>query len=403
MKLLKLSKSKKEERINDEALLALDVGTSFVKACVFKVVENKIHILGYGRAAQQSEAMKGAMIINLQNVIENCDLAIGEAVRDLEGDLPKKVIMGIAGELVRGETIMAKYEREKPDEYINEKEINKVIEKVRDRAFSNVKAEIAEETGLLEDQIEEISSVVSDTFIDGFRVTNPLKFKGKKINFRVFSTFAPSIHLNSLRTIAKSLGFEILSIIVEPYAVTRAYKGVTKDDFSAVFIDVGGGTTDIAIVQKGGIMGTKMMAFGGKVFTKRLEAFYDTNFKEAEKLKIDYSERSLSEKRSSEINKILSKDAKIWVEGVGLALAEFEDIENYPTKFLLCGGGALLNEIKKSLVEYPWLQTLRFEKFPDVDFIHPSDLKGIVDDKNLLKDVADVAPASLAYMAIELQ
>jgi cell division protein FtsA len=403
MKLPLLKKSKKKKKVENETLLALDVGTSFVKACVFKVLDGKVHILGYGRSAQQSDAMKGAMIINLQNVIENCDLAIGEAVRDLPDELPSKVILGIAGELVKGVTIMAKYDREDSDEKISKKEIGKVIERVRSRAFKDVKSEIALETGLLEGQIEEIDSVVNDTFIDGFRVTNPVGFQGEEINFRVFSTFAPSIHLNSLRTIAQALGFETLGIIVEPYAITRAFDGGLKDDFNAVFIDVGGGTTDVALVHKGGIMGTKMMAFGGKVFTKRLEKGFDINFNEAEKLKLSYSERETSDKRSEEIKKLFEADAKVWVNGVELAMSEFEDVETYPSKFLLCGGGSLLGEVKRALVEHPWLQSLRFEKFPDVDFISPTDLKSIVDDRGLLKDVSDVAPAALAYMALELK
>jgi cell division protein FtsA len=403
MKLPFLKPKTKDADVEGETLLALDVGTSYVKACVFKVVKNQVHVLGYGRALQQSEAMKGAMIINLQNVIENCDLAIGDAVRDLGEDLPKRAIIGIAGELVKGVTIMARYEREDPDKKIEQKEIEQVVENVRTRAFSDVKSEIAEDTGLLEEQIEEISSVVNDTFIDGFRVTNPLGFQGKDINFRVFATFAPSIHVNSLKTIAQSLGFEILSIIVEPFAITKAYEGAARDDFDAIFIDIGGGTSDIAVVYKGGIMGTKMMAFGGKVFTKRLSLNFDLSFDKAEKLKLEYSERDLTEKRMEEIKKVFEEDAKVWVDGVELALREFEDVKTYPSKFLLCGGGALLPEIKKSIVEHPWLQVLRLRKFPDVDFIHPQDLKGIVDENKLLKDVSDVAPAALAYMALELR
>ncbi len=402
MKLPFLSR-KKNESIKDETLLALDVGTSFVKACVFRIVENKVHILGYGKASQQSEAMKGAMIVNLQTVIENCDLALGEAVRDLDGEeLPQKAILGIAGELVKGVTIMAKYEREDPDGKISKKEIDDVVGKVRSSAFQDVKSEIAQETGLLEEQVEEINSVVNDTFIDGFRIANPLGFQGKSINFRVFSTFSPSIHLNSLRSIAQTLGFEILEIVVEPYAITRAFSGASKEDFNAIFVDIGGGTSDVAVVHKGGIMGTKMIAFGGKVFTKRLAENYSTGFKEAEEMKLNYSERELSEGKEKQVGKILEQDAKVWVDGVELALEEFDDVNVYPSRFLLCGGGALLPEIKRSLVEHPWLQVLRFRKFPEVDFINPSNLKDIVDEKKFFKDVSDIAPAALAYMGLEI-
>lgn len=404
MKLPFLSKkNESSSKVEDEeTLLALDVGTSFVKAVAFKVIRGEVHILGYGKAAQQSEAMKGAMIVNLQNVIENCDLAIGEAVRELKEELPQKVILGIAGELVKGVTIMANYDREDPDVKIEKKEIEEVVQKVRGKAFGDVKGEIADETGLLTDQIEEISSIVNDTYIDGFRVTNPLGFQGKQITFRVFSTFAPSIHLNSLKSIAQSLGLDIIDIIVEPYAVIRAYEGAASEDFNAVFIDIGGGTSDVAVVHKGGILGTKMFSFGGKVFTKRLEVDFDLSFPQAEKLKLEYSERELSEKRSRKIRDKLVQDCKVWVDGVAMALEEFEDIDTYPSKILLCGGGALLPEIKKSLVEFPWLQTIRVEKFPDVDFISPLKLKKIKDERNLLKDVSDVAPAALAYMALEV-
>ncbi len=350
MKLPFKLKTKGDVKIEDENLISLDVGTSFVKACVFNITRNNVHILGYGKAEQQTEAMKGAMITNLQNVIENCDLAIGEAVREITNDLPTKVIIGIAGELVKGVTIMANYEREKPDEKIEKKEIEKVIEKVRERAFSGVKNEIAQETGLLEEQIEEISSVVNDTYIDGFRVTNPLGFQGKQITFRVFSTFAPSIHINSLKSIAQALGLEILSIVVEPYAIIRAFEGAARDNFNAIFVDIGGGTTDVAVVSKGGIMGTKMFAFGGKVFTKRLEVSFNLNFHDAEKLKISYSEREISNEKSEKISSVLKEDSKIWVEGLSIALEEFDDVEVYPSKILLCGGGALLPEIKSSII-----------------------------------------------------
>ena len=111
----------------------------------------------------------------------------------------------------------------------------------------------------------------------------------------------------------------------------------------------------------------------------------------------------LSEKRHEEVKALFNADSKVWVDGVELALKEFEDVKVYPQKFLLCGGGTLLSNIKTSLMEHPWLQVLRFERFPEVEFISPKNLKGIVDEQGLLKDVSDVAPAALAYMVLELK
>lgn len=394
-------KSKTQAGNPDEPLLALDVGTTVVKAVLFEVKSGEAIILGYGKVPQKSNSMKGAMIVDIEAVVESCDMAIGHAVKDYSENLPSRVIIGIAGELVRGVTIMANYDREDHDTKIESYELDEVIEKVRDSAFTDAVDEVAEETGLLVDQIEEISSTINDTYIDGFRVQNPLGFQGKEVMFRVFSTFAPSIHLNSLKTIAEELKLEILDIIVEPYAITRAFRGARKDEFSAIFIDIGGGTTDVAVVHNGGIVGTKMFAFGGNLFTKRVEYIFDCTFEEAEEMKLEYSNGVLSEKKTAKIKEAFYEDAKVWVNGVELALKDFEDIDVYPSHIFLCGGGSQLPDIKESLVEHPWLQVLRIQKFPDISFITPDQLENIIDDKKYLQDKADVTPAGLAYMALE--
>lgn len=382
--------------------VALDVGTVFVKALIYSIEDERIVVKGYGKIRQQEDVMRSGMIINLERVISNCDLAIGKAVENLRDEaLPKEMSVGIAGELVQGITIMANYERENPKDKIDKDEIKEVIERVRSNAFNDAKKEIAEHTGLIDEQIEEIDSVVNDTFIDGFRVANPIGFQGKEVSFRVFSTFAPSLHINSLKTISESLDLKLNSIVVEPYAVTRSFKGSKKDEFSAIFIDVGGGTSDVALVHEGGIIGTKMIAFGGNLFSKRLEKEFNIPFKKAEELKIQYSEGQLNDEKSRKIKEILKQDAQVWADGIQLALEEFDDVKNYPTQILLCGGGSLLPEIKEALLDHPWLQVLRFSKFPDIQHITPDKIASLVDNNKLLKGTMDIAPAALAYMSLE--
>jgi len=74
---LKKGKAKIE---GEEILLALDVGTKFVKAVLFKVIDNKVNVIGYARTPQQSNSMHSAMIINLQNVIATTDICVGQAL-----------------------------------------------------------------------------------------------------------------------------------------------------------------------------------------------------------------------------------------------------------------------------------------------------------------------------------
>lgn len=413
MKLPFLSKTNKTD---NEVLLALDVGTEFVKAVIFTVEEGdtSIKVLGYGRSRQHGSAMKGAMVINIDHVVNACDKAIGEALNNADEIMskelgveyvtpaPEKVLLGIAGELVKGVTIIADYSREEPDVKIEQKEIDEVITSIKEYSFNQAINDISEETGIETKRLQEINSKINATYIDGVQVDRPLGMTGENISYRVFSTFAPSLHLNSLKEIASQLGLEILTIEVEPYAIARAVKDAKSEKFSAVIIDIGGGTTDIAVIERGSVIATKMFAYGGKVFTKRISNKLKVQIEDAEKIKVDYSNGAVNETQARAIREMLTKDCLVWAQGVELSLSEIEDIDSYPTVFYLCGGGSGLPEIKESLQEYAWLQSLPFAKHPKIEYLYPKQLEDINDVSRSITGPEDIAPLALARMYFEL-
>lgn len=403
----------------EDIYLALDIGTEFVKAALFSVdfTSLKIAIKGYSKVRQHSSAMQGAMIVNLENVISACDRAIGEALLDAdaianknlpEGEepyrtpIPTRTVMGIAGELVQGITIMADYTREDPDSKIDETEMAEVIAHVKQQAFADAATDIAEDIGIPVAALQELNSKINATYIDGVKVDNPLGFTGSEVTYRVFSTFAPSLHVNSLKEIAASLGLEVLSIEVQPYAIARAIKGARSKEFSAVIIDVGGGTTDVAVVDQGGIVGTKMFAFGGRVFSRRIQKDLDLELHDAEQMKVEYADGKLTKDKEIQIRKALKKDINIWAEGVELSLEELDDLDKYPTQFYLCGGGSALPEVRQVLLEHPWLQVLPFRKYPKTSMLFPNQLVDIEDQTGRIIDPSDVTPLALARMILEL-
>lgn len=408
MKIPFFGKNKKNaEPDKQEVLLALDIGTQFVKAVIFRIIDNQVHVIGYARTPQQSNSMYSAMIVNLKNVITTTDICVGKALavaEKIEGgavDLPEKVILGIAGELVKGVTIAADFERENPDKKIEQKEINEVVGMVKEQMFDKVHEDIAEELGLKKEQIEEIDTKLVAAHIDDVKIDNPLGFTGTQAEFSIYTTFSPSIHLNSLKELADQLGLEIMQIVVEPYAIARSVKEAHNENFSGIFIDIGGGTTDLAVVDKGTVMGTKMFAFGGQVFTKRIAKTFDIEMEEAEKLKIEYADKKLTDVKMKQIEKAFDKDVKIWTQGIELALEEFEDVDEFPAQMYFCGGGAHLPDIRSALIAHPWIQVLPFKKFPKMSYIYPNQLGGLIDQTKLLIDPIDVAPASLALMTLE--
>ena len=210
------------------------------------------------------------------------------------------------------------------------------------------------------------------------------------------------IHLGAVHSIADELGLELLSIAAEPYAVARSVDYDDVLDFNAIFIDIGGGTSDIAVVRNGGLEGTKMFAFGGRAFTKKLAQELGVPFEEAENLKISYAEGKLGADVTEKIDKILANDCQVWLGGVELSLAEFAESDVLPSKILLCGGGSALPGIKKALSSQEWVKSLPFAKAPSVSFLQPKDVARIIDRTEELKNPQDVTPMGLANLALDI-
>lgn len=387
--------------------LAVDIGTEFVKSAVFKVEDEEVVILGYSRIKQKESSMYAAFIINLQAVIEACDKGIGEAVAQAmqkEGEdfvIPSDVIIGIAGELVHGVTIMVNVERDNPSSKITQREVDKFVEKVKKYTFSSTVEEISREMGLKASQVIEVNTAINSVYIDGIKVSNPLGYTGNELIYKVFSTFAPKIHLDSINQVTNALNLKLSKIVVEPYALAVGLQNMRDPNANAIIIDVGGGTTDVALVSNGDIVGTKMFAIGGKVFTKRVQRELGVSYEEAEKIKIDYSNGAVDKDTDQKLTKAFEMDISTWLTGVEIALEGFQDVEEFPSQIYICGGGALLPEIQEGLLTYPWLQTLNFKKFPKVSFMFPNALNGVLDRTKSATLPMDVTPLALARMYLD--
>lgn len=267
-----LSKILGFRNISNKYFLSLDIGTEVVKALIFKINEDSGsgEVVGVGRTRQGLKDMHSGAVSDIAGVIANSRRAI-EIAREMAGAKKvEKAIIGIAGELVKGTTTTVHYERIRPEMRIDLPELKNIIQKVQWKAFDRIRQQLAWETGHSEIEVKLINAVIVDVRIDGYKVTNPVGFQGRDVSIAVFNAYAPMVHLGALQTIGDELNLELLSIAAEPYAVAKSMGVDDITDFSAVFVDIGGGTTDIAVVRNGGLEGTKMFALGGRAFTKRL-------------------------------------------------------------------------------------------------------------------------------------
>jgi cell division protein FtsA len=384
------------------ACTALDIGTEFVKALVFEMDDDAVGtVRGVGRKRQGLAHMQSGTVTDINAVVDNCSVALQEA-EEMAGFRPTQCVIGIAGELVKGFTTTHSQERRHSDVPISDAELQKLIDGVQQEALREAERAITWETGLGQVDVRLVHAAVTGAQIDGYPVTNPVGFRGRHVKISVFNAFAPLVHLGALQTVAQQLELELLEVVAEPYAVARVLANEQVQQSGALFVDIGGGTTDVALVRNGGIEGTRMFALGGRAFTKSIADRLDLPFPRAEELKLDYA-RGLAVERRAEIAGIVSDDVAIWAAGVELVLDELASGDLLPGRIYICGGGSHLPEIGGILREESFWRRLPFSRPPELVVMAPSQVERIHDATHLLVDQQDVTPMGLAYQAIELQ
>jgi len=388
-------------------LVALDIGTEFVKALTGEVkidpasgAPTEVDIIGVGRQRQRLTDMQGGAVTDITGVVENCDAALKMAEK-MSGVVAKDVVIGIAGELVKGASTVVRYKRASPSEPITMAELRKILDRVQYRAFERAREQLTWETGFKEIEVKLVNTAIVDVQIDGYRVTNPVGFQGRDVSIQLFNAFAPMVHLGALQTVASDLDLNLISIAAEPFAVAKSVGGQDSSEFSAIFIDIGGGTTDIALVNNGGVEGTKMFAIGGRAFTKRIAQVANTSFEKAEEMKIAYSTGKLGPRAIKVVEEAVNADIQVWLSGVELSLAEFDRVDHLPAKILLCGGGTGLPQIMDALKGKDWFKNLPFARKPVVNHISPAEVNRVIDKTGKLTSFADITPMGLANLGLD--
>lgn len=370
----------------DNYIVALDIGTEFVKALIAEVKGDALEVIGAGRTQQELSDMHSGAIADIGSVVRNCEQALAEA-EEQAGLQAKRVVIGIAGELVKGVTNTIRYRRPQPDRPLDNAEMEFIIEKVHERAQAKAQKQIALETGNEDVEVKLVNSALVSIHIDGYKVSNPIGFQGRDVAVQIYTAFAPMVHIGALERVADELSLELLAVAAEPFAVSRSVLGDdASSNFTAILADVGGGTTDIAVVNDGGVEGTKMFGIGGRSFTRTIATDMDLSYKDAEKLKLNIENDSIKPQVKKQLDESVEKTLEVWISGVELALSEFDSVDHLPHRILLCGGGASLSRLVDALGEDDWHKELPFTRKLSVHRIKPEDVVGISDGSGKVTD-----------------
>jgi cell division protein FtsA len=389
---------KSQPKAQSKYIVSLDIGTEVMKGLLFSMSGLGVDVWQSYQVKQQTHAMRSGMILNEETVIENARLCVQKLVEKLDPDeVPTKMVLGMAGELVNGISIRVSYDRgNDARKKITTDEANSVIENVIGDILTKGKGELAKRLDTTEDNVEVLQISVTGLFADGLKVSTMEGLAPDEVVLNLYASFAPKAYIKTLKNISQAIGLEIASIVTQPFAVSRSFAGSTDSQFSAIFIDVGGGTTDVALVQGGDTIQTQMYAFGGRAFSKKIAQSMDVTFTVAEGRKLKYATGELPLDLRDEVRRLIAPDVQLWLDALVVAMEEFENVTEFPPQFYLCGGGAMLPDLKEAILAYPWHKYLPFGRSAKVMLVTPDKLERVYDKSGLLVHPYDVTPTALA-------
>lgn len=395
----------------DTYLVALDIGTEYVKALIGRVPGRQpgapaprgevddVEIIGVGRQHQNLSDMQAGAIADIASVVDNCDKALALA-EEQAGVSVRTGVIGIAGELVKGTTTTVRVSRREPNKPLDLAEMERIIKLVQERAEFKAQQQLAVELGGKDVQVRLVNSALVSIEIDSYPVTNPIGFQGKDVVVQLYTAFAPMIHIGALERTAQELDLDLLAVAAEPFAVARSVIGDNPNaNLSAILMDVGGGTTDIAVINDGGVQGTKMFGIGGRAYTRSIERDLGVEFEQAEKFKLGRA--ALPDQKAKAADRALNKTLDVWISGVELALSEFTKLDHLPHRIFLCGGGSSLDMLMERLQTSDWYRELPFARRPVVQHIRPDQVAGIIDKTGDVNDHTFITAMGLLRVGMD--
>ncbi len=259
-----------ELRETGDLVAGLDIGTTKVLAVIGEVFDDRIDVIGVGTAA--SSGLKKGVVVNIEGTVK----AIREAVRiasDMAGCDIETVYVGIAGNHIKGFNspgIIAVNNQE-----IKEKDIEAVI-----RAAQTVK---------ISDNQQIVHVLPQEYMVDDHTgIQNPLGMTGVRLVTNVHIVTADVTALHNLVTSCNRAGLAVSEIVLESVASSHAVLEKDEMELGVALVDIGGGTTDVAIFCNGTIKHTWELALGGNNLTSDLSVGLRTPLLEAEELKYMY-------------------------------------------------------------------------------------------------------------------
>jgi cell division protein FtsA len=278
-----LSDSNDENR--NPIIVGLDIGTTKIVAIAGrKNAFGKLEILGFGRA--NSNGVQHGMVVNIEQTMK----AIQQALQNCHKSNPRlkieDVYVGIAGHHIKSLQTRGDIVRQDNEDEITQKEIDQLI---ADQYKTYIPAG------------DEIIDIIPQEFtVDSFpNIIDPIGYNGRKVgaNFHIITGDRNAIrHIN--RSVEKS-NLKIKDLVLQPLASAAAVMGDEDFEAGVAIVDIGGGTTDLAIFYEGVLKSTAVIPFGGENITKDIKMGLGVLKTQAEQMKVQFGSALADEAKSN--------------------------------------------------------------------------------------------------------
>jgi cell division protein FtsA len=273
-----------------EILVGLDIGTTKICAIVGELTDDGIDIIGIG--SHPSKGLRKGVVVNIETTVNSIQRAIDEA-EAMAGTEITHVYTGIAGGHIKsfgGRGVVALKDRE-----VREADVARVIEQAK---TVNIPVD------------REVIHVLPQEFIvdDQGGIREPLGMTGARLEAKVHIVTGAVASAQNIIKCANRAGLNVADIVLQPLASSEAVLTDEEKELGVCLVDIGGGTTDIAIFQNGSIVHTAVIALGGHNLTNDIAVGLRTP--------IDHAER-LKQKHGCALTSLIDKTETIEVPSVG--------------------------------------------------------------------------------------
>jgi len=257
----------------DQLVAAIDIGTTKIVALIGRINENnRLEVMGMSKTV--SKGVKRGVVLNIEETVNAIETTVTEAQK-ISGIKFKDVFVGIAGQHIKSIRTRGYINRDSYDDEITRDDITRLV-----TDMYKIPVEIG----------EEIIHVLPQNYIVDSEtgVKNPIGMSGKRMEANFHIVIGQVASAKNIEKCIERVGLKVKQLILEPLASSDAVLTEDEKEAGVVLVDIGGGTTDVAVYYDDIIRHTAVIPFGGNVITRDIKEGCSILHRQAESLKVQF-------------------------------------------------------------------------------------------------------------------